>query len=121
LKKVSNRSKSRQVETSLFRCFYITENNNVVSFFFSVGVIWKNSTYIDFSITFTKFLKHFNLPYFNIMSLVIDKNEPKLLGEEIYMNNYLATKYLKVVTNFTTDTTKFKNKKINSEYEKMYF
>ncbi len=55
------------------------------------------------------------------MSLVIDKNEPKLLGEEIYMNNYLATKYLKVVTNFTTDTTKFKNKKINSEYEKMYF
>jgi hypothetical protein len=62
-----------------------------------------------------------NLPYFNIISLVIDKDQPKLLGEEIYMNNYLATKYLKVVTKFTTDTTKFKNKKINSEYEKMYF
>ena len=55
------------------------------------------------------------------MSLVIDKNETKLLGEEIYMNTHLANKYLKVVTKFTTDTTKFKNKKINSGYEKMYF
>ena len=84
-------------------------------------LIWKNSTYIDSSISFTRFLNHYNLPYFNLMSLVIDKNETKLLGEEIYMNTHLANKYLKVVTKFTTDTTKFKNKKINSGYEKMYF
>ena len=84
-------------------------------------LIWKNSSYIDFNMSFIRFLNNFNLPYFNLMSLVIDKDQPKLLGEEIYMNNYLATKYLKVVTKFTTDTTKFKNKKINPEYEKMYF
>lgn len=84
-------------------------------------LIWKNSTYIDYSMSFTEFLEHFNLPYFNLMSLVIDKDQPKLLGEEIYMNTYLEKKYLKVVTKFTTDTTKFKNKKINPEYEKIYF
>ena len=84
-------------------------------------LIWKNSTYIDSNMSFTVFLNHFNLPYFNIMSLVIDNDQPKLLGEEIYMNTYLEKKYLKVVTKFTTDTTEFKNKKINSEYEKIYF
>jgi len=84
-------------------------------------LIWKNSTYIDSSISFTIFLNHYNLPYFNLMSLVIDKDQPKLLGEEIYMNTYLAEKYIKIVTKFTTDTTKFENKKIDSEYEKMYF
>ena len=84
-------------------------------------LIWKNSTYIDSNMSFTRFLKHYNLPYFNLMSLVIDKEQPKLLGEEIYMNTYLEKKYLKIVTKFTTDTTKFKNKKINTEYEKIYF
>lgn len=71
--------------------------------------------------SFTRFLNHYNLPYFNLMSLVIDNDQPKLLGEEIYMNTYLEKKYLKIVTKFTTDTTKFKNKKKNPEYEKIYF
>lgn len=84
-------------------------------------LIWKNSTYIDSSMSFTRFLNYYNLPYFNLMSLVIDNNQPKLLGEEIYINTYLSGKYLKLVTKYTPDTTKFKNKKINPEYEKIYF
>jgi len=84
-------------------------------------LIWKNSNYIDSSISFITFLNNFNLPYFNIMSLVIDNEQPKLLGEEIFLNTNLVKKNLKIVTKFTTDTTKFKNKKINSEYEKIYF
>ena len=52
-------------------------------------LIWKNLTYIDARTGFKSFLHHFNIEgYFNIMSIVINKNNKhKLLGEEIYIFN----------------------------------
>ncbi len=55
------------------------------------------------------------------MSLVIDEEVPKLLGEEVFINTHVVKNNLKITTEFTTDTSKFENKIKNINYKKLYF